>query len=156
MKLIHVFFFCLFLWLNLRLFPNTAQVDRHSQQCPWDPPAVIVTRLPCWEVFQIGVIAEGALWHCVEIFWVTILVQTMSALLWPDCLWWRCLWPSLSFLWPKSSWASFWHYILMHMQQIRRSPKTPSAASSGLSSCHWGDAGVWGHAQCFCIIFIFF
>lgn len=94
-------------------------------------------------------------WGCyTEIFWVIVLVQTMSALLWPACLWWQCLWPSLSFLWPKSSWASFWHYILMHIQQIRWSPKTPSAASSGLSSCYSVDTCVWGHTHWFLHFFL--
>lgn len=81
--------------------------------CPKHHPTVTVCWLPVWEVVQ------GAVRRRVKILWVILLVQTMSALLWPERLWWQCLWPSLLFPWPKSSWASLWHYILMHVRTCR-------------------------------------
>lgn len=104
-----------------------------------------------------GRLEEGLLRRSVQILCLIPPVQTMSALLWPEHLWWECLWPSLLFPWPKSSWASLWHYILMHTSTCRglgdplRLPSLPHQACPDVAVCTW----MWGHTH-YVLWFLFF
>lgn len=96
-----------------------------------------------------GRLDEVLLRHSLQILCLILLVQTMSALLWPEHLWWECLWPSLLFPWPKSSWASLWYYILMHTSTCRglgdplRLPSLPHQACPDVAVCTW----MWGQTH---------